>query len=194
MARRHPAHSSAPTATSAASRSTSRAKTGAPWYRRLAHSVDVVVESFAPGVAARLGVDAATLREFNPRLIHCSISGFGTVGPMRHGKGYDLILQAFSGMLSITGDAGSPPMRSPFSPVDQGTGLHALIGILGAIIRRDRTGEGCSVEASLFDTSAAFLAYFLQNYWNADREPTKAGVGHASLCPYGVFEHGRPAP
>lgn len=156
--------------------------------RRLAQSVDVVVESFAPGVAARLGVDAATLRELNPRLIHCSISGFGTVGPMRHGKGYDLILQAFSGMLSITGDAGSAPMRSPFSPVDQGTGLHALIGILGAIIRRERTGEGCSVEASLFDTSAAFLAYFLQNYWNADREPTKAGVGHSSLCPYGVFE------
>jgi crotonobetainyl-CoA:carnitine CoA-transferase CaiB-like acyl-CoA transferase len=156
--------------------------------QRLALSVDVVVESFAPGVAARLGVDAATLRGLNPRLIHCSISGFGTVGPMRHGKGYDLILQAFSGMLSITGDAGSPPMRSPFSPVDQGTGLHALIGILGAIIRRDRTGEGCSVEASLFDTSAAFLAYFLQNYWNADREPAKAGVGHASLCPYGVFD------
>lgn len=155
---------------------------------RLARSVDVVVESFAPGVAARLGVDAATLRALNPRLIHCSISGFGTEGPMRHGKGYDLILQAFSGMLSITGEAGSPPMRSPFSPVDQGTGLHALIGILGAIIRRDRTGEGCSVEASLFDTSAAFLAYFLQNYWNAEQEPVKAGVGHASLCPYGVFE------
>jgi len=155
---------------------------------RLAATVDICVESFAPGVAARLGVDAATLRELNPRLIHCSISGFGSVGPMRHGKGYDLILQAFSGMLSITGDAGSPPMRSPFSPVDQGTGLHALIGILAALVRRDRTGEGCSVEASLFDTSAAFLAYFLQNYWNSGREPTKAGVGHASLCPYGVFD------
>ena len=155
---------------------------------RLALSVDVVVESFAPGVAARLGVDAVTLRALNPRLIHCSISGFGSVGPMRQGKGYDLILQAFSGMLSITGSADSPPMRSPFSPVDQGTGLHALIGILGAIIRRDRTGEGCSVEASLFDTSTAFLAYFLQNYWSAGREPVKAGVGHASLCPYGVFD------
>lgn len=156
--------------------------------RRLAASVDVVVESFAPGVAARLGVDAATLRALNPRLIHCSISGFGTVGPMREGKGYDLILQAFSGMLSITGEEGGPPMRSPFSPVDQGTGMHALVGILAALFRRDRTGEGCSVEASLFDTSAAFLAYFLQNYWNCEREPVRQGVGHASLCPYGVFD------
>ncbi|SCK43486.1 Crotonobetainyl-CoA:carnitine CoA-transferase CaiB [Variovorax sp. HW608] len=155
---------------------------------RLAQSADIAVESFAPGVAARLGVDAAQLRALNPRLVHCSISGFGSVGPMRHGKGYDLILQAFSGMLSLTGDPGSPPMRSPFSPVDQGTGMHALIGILAALLRRDRTGQGCSVEASLFDTSAAFLAYFLQNYWNSEREPAKAGVSHVSLCPYGVFD------
>ncbi len=160
--------------------------------RRIVHQlvqkVDIVIESFAPGVAQRLKVDAETLRALNPRLIHCSISGFGSVGPMRHGKGYDLILQAFSGMLSITGDDGSPPMRSPFSPVDQGTGLHALIGILGALYRRQITGNGCDVEASLFDTSAAFLGYFLQNYWESGREPRKAGVGHASLCPYGIFD------
>jgi crotonobetainyl-CoA:carnitine CoA-transferase CaiB-like acyl-CoA transferase len=154
----------------------------------LARRADVVVESFAPGVAARLGVDAATLRALNPRLICCSITGFGLVGPMRQGKGYDLILQAFSGMLSITGDAGSPPMRSPFSPVDQGTGLHALIGILAALHARHTTGEGCTVEASLFDTSAAFLGYFLQNYWETGTEPVKAGVGHGGLCPYGIFQ------
>jgi len=106
---------------------------------------------------------------------------------MRHGKGYDLILQAFSGMLSITGDDGSAPMRSPFSPVDQATGMHALIGILAALNRRHMTGEGCAIEASLFDTSAAFLGYFLQNFWQSGNEPRKAGVGHASLCPYGVF-------
>lgn len=154
----------------------------------LARQVDVVVESFAPGVAARLGVDAATLRAFNPRLIHCSITGFGSQGPLKHGKGYDLILQAFSGMLSITGDAGSPPMRSPFSPVDQGTGLHALIGILAALYARQTRGEGCTVETSLFDTSAAFLGYFLQNHWETGAEPVKAGVGHGGLCPYGIFE------
>lgn len=157
---------------------------------KLAASADVVVESFAPGVATRLGVDAGVLRALNPRLIHCSITGFGTAGPLRHGKGYDLILQAFSGMLSITGDAGGPPMRSPFSPVDQGTGLHALIGILAALHARNSTGEGCTVEASLFDTSAAFLGYFLHNYWETQSEPVKAGVGHGGLCPYGIFETG----
>jgi crotonobetainyl-CoA:carnitine CoA-transferase CaiB-like acyl-CoA transferase len=154
----------------------------------LAASADVVVESFAPGVATRLGVDAGVLRALNPRLIHCSITGFGSAGPLSHGKGYDLILQAFSGMLSITGDAGSPPMRSPFSPVDQGTGLHALIGILAALYARNSTGEGCTVEASLFDTSAAFLGYFLHNYWETKSEPAKAGVGHGGLCPYGIFD------
>jgi len=154
----------------------------------LARRADVVVESFAPGVAARLGIDAQTLRGIDPRLVYCSISGFGSSGPMREGKGYDLILQAFSGMLAITGDPGSPPMRSPFSPVDQGTGLHALIGILAALHARQRTGVGATVEASLFDTAAGFLGNFLQNYWETRTEPRKAGVGHASLCPYGIFE------
>lgn len=154
----------------------------------LARRADVVVESFAPGVAARLGIDAQTLRAIDPRLVYCGISGFGSQGPMREGKGYDLILQAFSGMLAITGDPGSPPMRSPFSPVDQGTGMHALIGILAALHARQRTGAGCTVEASLFDTAAGFLGNFLQNYWETRTEPRKAGVGHASLCPYGIFE------
>ncbi|MDO8440069.1 MAG: CoA transferase [Polaromonas sp.] len=154
----------------------------------LAARADVVVESFAPGVAARLGVDAETLRALNPGLVYCSITGFGTSGPLRHGKGYDLILQAFSGMLTITGDPGGPPMRSPFSPVDQGTGLHALIGILAALLARQRSGQGCTVEASLFDTSAAFLGNFLQNYWETGAEPRKAGVGHSALCPYGIFQ------
>jgi crotonobetainyl-CoA:carnitine CoA-transferase CaiB-like acyl-CoA transferase len=154
----------------------------------LAARADIVVESFAPGVAARLGVDAETLRALNPGLVYCSITGFGTSGPLRHGKGYDLILQAFSGMLAITGDPGGPPMRSPFSPVDQGTGLHALIGILAALLARQRSGQGCTVEASLFDTSAAFLGNFLQNYWETGTEPRKAGVGHGALCPYGIFQ------
>lgn len=155
---------------------------------KLAASADIVVESFAPGVAERLGIGADTLRAIHPALIYCSISGFGSSGPLSHGKGYDLILQAFSGMLSITGDAGSAPMRSPFSPVDQGTGLHALIGILAALYARTSTAQGCTVEASLFDTSTAFLGYFLQNHWETQTEPVKAGVGHRGLCPYGMFE------
>ena len=156
--------------------------------RRLARSADVAIGSFGPGVAAKLGVDGPTLRALNPRLIYCEISGYGSVGPMRQGKGYDVILQAFTGMLAITGEADGPPVRSPFSPVDQGTGLHALIGILAALYQRQTTGEGCTVEASLFDTAAGFLGYFLQNYWERGTEPTRPGSGHESLTPYQAFD------
>ncbi|MDB5731340.1 MAG: hypothetical protein JWQ03_1235 [Variovorax sp.] len=165
-----------------------RSEAGRVAVQRLSDQSDVVIESFGPGVAKRLGVDAATLRERNPRLVYCSISGFGSVGPMRDGKGYDVILQAFCGMLAITGERGGPPVRSPFSPVDQATGLHALIGILAALVERSRTGVGTTVEASLFDTATGFLGYFLQGYWERGTEPERPGSGHESLCPYEAFE------
>lgn len=155
---------------------------------RLVARSDVVITSFGPGVAARLGVDAPALLARHPRLVHCDISGFGSVGPMRHGKGYDVILQAFCGMLAITGEPDGPPVRSPFSPVDQATGLHALIGILAALLRRERTGRGAAVEASLFDSATGFLGYFLQSFWERGTEPQRPGSGHESLCPYQAFD------
>jgi len=155
---------------------------------RLAKWADVAIASFGPDVAEKLGVDAKTLRHCNPRLIYCDISGFGSTGPMRDGKGYDVILQSFTGMLSITGEPKGPPVRSPFSPVDQATGLHALIGITSALYRRERTGLGGTVEASLFDTATGLLGYFLQSFWERGTEPEKPGSGHESLCPYQVFE------
>ncbi|MBN9426616.1 MAG: CoA transferase [Burkholderiales bacterium] len=156
--------------------------------QRLAESVDIVVESFGPGVAQRLGVDAATLRARQPRLICCSISGFGTQGPMKNGKGYDVILQAFTGMISVTGEADGPPVRAPYSPVDQGTGMHAAIGILAALHARDVSGEGSAIEVSLFDTATGFLGYMLQNFWERGTEPKRQGVGHEALCPYEAFD------
>lgn len=155
---------------------------------RLIDRADVVVESFGPGVAERLGVDAAALRARHPRLVCCSITGFGSTGPMRHGKGYDVILQAFCGMISVTGEAGRSPVRAPYSPVDQGTGLHALIGILAALHARERTGEGGTVEASLFDTATGFMGYMMQNFWERGTEPVRHGVGHEALCPYEAFD------
>ena len=155
---------------------------------RLAKWADVAIASFGPGVAEKLGVDSDALRACNPRLIYCEISGFGSVGPMREGKGYDVILQSFTGMLSITGEPNGPPVRSPYSPVDQATGLHGLIGILAALYRRERTGAGGTVEASLFDTATGLLGYFLQSFWERGTEPEKPGSGHESLCPYQVFE------
>ena len=154
----------------------------------LASDADIVVESFGPGVADRLGIGWDRLSALNPRLVYASISGYGTRGPMKDGKGYDLIAQAFTGMLSLTGEPGGPPARSPFSPIDQATGYHAVIGIMGAIMQRDRTGRGVKIEASLFDSAVGLLGYFLQNYWVRGTEPERPGSGHESLCPYQAFE------
>ncbi len=155
---------------------------------RLALEADIVVESFGPGVADRLGIGWTRLSGLNPRLVYASISGYGTRGPMKDGKGYDLIAQAFTGMLSLTGEPGGPAARSPFSPIDQATGYHAVIGIMGALMQRDRTGLGIKIEASLFDSAVGFLGYFLQNYWLRGTEPERPGSGHESLCPYQAFE------
>lgn len=154
---------------------------------KLALTADVAIESFGPGVAERLQIDHRTLMALNPRLIHCAISGYGSTGPMKDGKGYDNVLQAFSGMLSITGERGGNAVRSPFSPVDQGTGVHALVGILAGLLERAQTGRGVRVEASLFDTSVGLLGYILQGFWQTGIEPERPGSSHDSLCPYEVF-------
>lgn len=155
---------------------------------RLIASADVVVESYGPGVTRRLGIDYETVAATRPQLVYCSISGFGSQGPMRNDKGYDVILQAYSGMMSITGEDNGPAIRSPISPIDQATGMHAAIGILAAVVQRLRSGKGTRVEASLFDTSLAFMAYVMQSYWERGTEPRRWGSAHESLCPYQVFE------
>jgi crotonobetainyl-CoA:carnitine CoA-transferase CaiB-like acyl-CoA transferase len=147
-----------------------------------------VVESFGTGVSQRLGVDYESLRPLNEKLIYCSISGFGRTGPLANALGYDVILQAFSGIMSMTGEKGGGPVRSPFSPVDQTTGIHASSGILAALINRTKTGEGAYLEVSLFETAVAFLGYNLQIYWEKGVLPEKCGSGHESLCPYQAFD------
>ena len=155
--------------------------------KRLAAQSDIVIESYGPGVATRLGIGADALRALNPRLVYLSISGYGTCGPMKDGKGFDLIAQSFTGMLSITGEPGGAPVRSPFSPVDQGTGMNAVIGILAALMHRAATGVGSKLEVSLFDSAVGFLGYFMQSYWQRGTEPVRVGAGHESLCPYQAF-------
>jgi crotonobetainyl-CoA:carnitine CoA-transferase CaiB-like acyl-CoA transferase len=164
-----------------------RKKSGLAIAHALARDADIVVESFGPGAADRLGIGWDRLSSLNPRLIYASISGYGTQGPMKDEKGYDLIAQAFTGMLSLTGEPGGPPARSPFSPVDQATGYHAVIGIMAALMQRDQTGCGVKIEASLFDSAVGLLGYFLQNYWLRGTEPERPGSGHESLCPYQAF-------
>ena len=154
----------------------------------LAKSADVAIESFGTGVAERLAIDATTLRSLNDRLIHCSISGYGRSGPLKNSPGYDVILQAFSGIMSMTGDEGGGYIRSPISPIDQTTGVHALSGILALLFARERTGQGGAIEVSLFETALGLLGYNLQSFWERGVQPLKCGSSHESLCPYQAFE------
>ncbi len=154
---------------------------------KLAGRADVVIESYGTGVADRLGIDEPSLRALNERLIYCSISGFGRTGPLKDALGYDVILQAFSGVMGITGHEGGEPVRSPISPIDQTAGLHALSGILAALVERGRTGKGTRLEVSLFETALAFMGYNFQIYWEKGVLPEKCGSGHESLVPYQAF-------
>ena len=155
---------------------------------RLAAKSDIVVESYAPDLKARLRVDYDTLRALNPALIYCSISGFGQAGPLRTALGYDNILQAFTGMMAMNGEKDGGPTRMPVSPIDQTTGLNAAIGIQAALLHRAATGEGAYLEVSLFETATAMLGFTLQTYWEQGVAPSRVGSAHQSICPYQVFE------
>jgi len=165
-----------------------KSEKGRSLVHELAKSADVAIESFGTGVAERLAIDADSLRALNDRLIHCSISGFGRSGPLKNSPGYDVILQAFSGIMSMTGDEGGGYIRSPISPIDQMTGVHAFSGILACLFARQKSGKGASIQVSLFDTALGLLGYNLQTFWERGVQPAKCGSSHESLCPYQAFE------
>lgn len=156
--------------------------------QELAKTADIAIESFGTGVAERLGIDAKTLQASNERLIHCSISGFGRTGPLKNSPGYDVILQAFSGVMALTGDEGGGYIRSPISPIDQMTGSHAFSGILASLLERQKSGKGGTVRVSLLETAIGLLGYNLQTFWERGVQPPKCGSSHESLCPYQAFE------
>ena len=154
----------------------------------LARDADVVVENYSTGVPARLGVDYDSLRAVNPRIIYCSISGFGTEGPLAAMQAYDVVMQAFTGLMTLTGEPGSGPIRSPISPIDYVTGMHAITAILAALLRVRSTGKGTRIEVSLFDTAVGLLGYQIQTYWVTGKVPEKNGSRHLSMCPYQAFQ------
>ncbi len=155
---------------------------------RLVAETDVVIESAATGVSARLGADYDTLRKINNKLIYCTISGFGRDEPAQDKRGYDVILQAYSGMMSFIGEPDTGAVRIPFSPIDQATGYHATTGVVAALIERGQTGQGALVEVSLLDTVVSFLGYVIQAYVAEGKLPVPAGSGHPGIAPYQVFQ------
>lgn len=154
----------------------------------LAAGADIVLQGFGGGTAARLGVDHDSLSARNPRLIYCEISGYGRTGPLGNEPGYDVMLQAFSGMISTMGDPAGKLARASFSPVDLGTGMHAFSGILAALIEREKTGNGVYLEVSLLDTALGFMGYMAQNYWRTGRAPARMGTAHPAMAPYQAFD------
>ena len=165
---------------------------GAELVRKLAAQADVLVENFKVGGLARFGLDAATLRAVNPRLVYASITGFGQDGPYADRAGYDFIIQGMGGMMSITGlpdgEPGGGPMRAGVAVADLFTGMYASVAILAALYRRERTGEGAHLDHALFDTQLAMLANQAENALISDEDPPRQGNTHPNIVPYQPFE------
>ena len=155
---------------------------------KLIDEADVVVENFRPGVAERLGFGYAAVHERNPRVVYCSISGFGQTGPYRDRPGYDVIAQGESGMMDLTGDPDGPPLKIGASLADIVTGLYAFHGILLALLARHRSGAGQHVDVSLLDSMVSTLTYQALIYLTTGRSPTRMGTRHPSIVPYECFQ------
>lgn len=160
--------------------------------RRLAAECDVVVENYKVGGLAKYGLDYDDLKQVNPRLIWCSITGFGQTGPYARRAGYDFLIQAMSGLMSITGkpagEPGAEPMKVGVAISDQICGLYGLSAILTALIQRDRTGQGERIDMALLDTQIATLANQASNYLVSGQPPGRMGNAHPNVVPYQVFK------
>jgi len=159
--------------------------------RRLAAASDVLVENYKVGQLARYGLDSASLSALNPRLVYCSITGFGQDGPYRDRAGYDFIIQAMGGFMSITGERddlpGGGPQKAGVAISDLMTGLYATVAILAALAQRERTGRGQVIDMALLDTAIAMLANMNMNYLVTGKAPGRAGNAHQNIVPYQVF-------
>jgi crotonobetainyl-CoA:carnitine CoA-transferase CaiB-like acyl-CoA transferase/enoyl-CoA hydratase/carnithine racemase len=157
---------------------------GRATFHELVRSADVVVENWRPGVAAKLGVDHATLAPLNPGLIYASVSGFGQTGPYADRPGYDLIAQAMAGVMSVTGEPGERPVKSGIPLADLGAGLFAAVGILASWASRQRTGQGQYVETSLFEAALALSVWESTEFWATGEAPQALGSAHRMSAPY----------
>lgn len=160
--------------------------------RELAQRCDILLENYKAGDLARYGLGYEDLRKLNPGLIYCSITGFGQTGPMRQVAGYDFIIQALGGLMSITGERddlpGGGPQKVGVAVADITTGMYATVAVLAALAHRERTGEGQYIDMALLDVQVAMIANMNMNYLVSGRVPKRQGNAHANIVPYQVFD------
>jgi crotonobetainyl-CoA:carnitine CoA-transferase CaiB-like acyl-CoA transferase len=155
--------------------------------RRLVARADVLVQSLRAGAIGELGLDYAAASALNPRLIYCSITAYGARGPMAHLPGYDPLMQAYAGLMSVNGHPGQEPARVGTSIVDMGTGMWAALGVMAGLRQRERTGRGLEVTTALFDTTLMWVSYHAMGYLGSGEVPQPQGSGTAMIAPYQAF-------
>lgn len=155
--------------------------------RYIVERADVVLQAMRPGQVEALGLDAATLRAGKPSLVYCNLGAFGARGPLSGRPGYDALMQAFAGIMSVTGEEGRSPVRVGPSLVDMGSSLWAVIGILCALARRRETGKGSVVDVSLFETAAAWMGPYAVQYLASGEVPKRGGSGRVEIVPYQAY-------
>ncbi|OLD36981.1 MAG: hypothetical protein AUI57_12580 [Candidatus Rokubacteria bacterium 13_1_40CM_2_68_8] len=154
---------------------------------RLVKRADVFIQSLRPGAIAELGLDFAGATRLNSRIIYCSITAFGAQGPLRHLPGYDPLMQAYSGLMSVNGHPGQEPARVGTSIVDMGTGMWAALGVVAALRQRDATGRAVEVTTALFETALMWVSYHAMGYLASGEVPQPQGSGTAMIAPYQAF-------
>lgn len=155
--------------------------------RLIVAQADVVVQSMRPGLLEKKGLGADQVRALKPSLVWCDLGAFGRGGPLSEQPGYDPLMQAFAGLMSVTGEEGQAPVRTGYSVVDQGTGMWAANAIVAALFRRERTGQGCKVEVSLFETALSWMGIAAAHYQSSGEVPVRHGSGAATIVPYRAF-------
>lgn len=164
-------------------------ETGKEILQALAKKSDIFFENYAPGVAGRLGLGYEKLSDANPRLIYCSLSGYGQDGPYRDVKAYDLLIQGEGGIIATTGYP-DKPARAGIAIADIASGMYAVIGILLALYQREKSGHGQYIDVSMLDSIVSWLGYFPHHYWHAGEEPARVGMRHHYVTPYGPYMAG----
>jgi crotonobetainyl-CoA:carnitine CoA-transferase CaiB-like acyl-CoA transferase len=164
-----------------------QAPEGVDLVKRLVAKADVLVENFRPGVMQRLGLGYEALREINPRLIYCAVSGFGMDGPLRDKPSFDIVTQAMSGAMSLNGEPGRDPVKLGLPLGDMVGGIFGSIGVLSALNERHLTGQGRLIDISLHDGMLGMLGYLAQLYFVTGRDPKPVGTSHPNIAPYGAF-------